>query len=786
VKVLTGLVFLLTAAPAASQQAPGSATASAPEVRQVEFAFNFLDVAGDRPGRFFQGQRPPDGFLMPSVRWDLAGRGLSTYLQVDAQRAFQPDEQWFARFGKGSWFEGRLSWGRVPWVSGNAARSLLTSGTVQAQSSTLQRLLQDPNRDGILGSDADNALTPAVVRDLLTAATPSTLGVDRRTGELSLSFAPSTGWSIDVAYRDEVRSGTRAMGSGTYDRLTFTPAPESGGVLDEFFFLRGTELVRPIDFSTRRFHVGTSVTRSRGFANAGVEWTRFGNGTTALTYSNPLWSTDTSPSPSCPPGIFRNWCRGLWNQGRYALEPDNDGVYVDVGGGLTLTKATRLTVTLVRGTVTQNEPFLPYTTNTALNGRVDLNQDGIVDARDAGTDVATLPRSSLDGEATTTTFTFTLGFSTRPMRVLQVNVRVPYFDYDRKAGITSFPFRAEYVESTWNTGIQGVRPVLTEDTSHSSRGVVAEGLVRPTSSLNVKVFGDVRRREYAEREVTSTDTRTIGAGVGLTPTGPLDLRLTYARANREFDGTYQPKYAGEQQGLRMFDVARMTRDSLLGDVSVDLARQATIGVNLRYLSDDYPASEFGLRRTRTKGVGVDASIHAVERALISAYYDYETYRFDGRGDTKMGTFSRQGNDWFYRIADRTQSIGAGIELGIVPDTYAVEVDGYLVDGNVASSNRNGTGPRYSPLAAEAVDFPDQESRVAGARLRVTRRLGARYSVGLSYWYEDYRLNDFAWANLQPYGPDFLAVDESLRMLFLDSRYGNYAASIGQLFVRVIF
>ena len=51
---------------------------------------------------------------------------------------------------------------------------------------------------------------------------------------------------------------------------------------------------------------------------------------------------------------------------------------------------------------------------------------------------------------------------------------------------------------------------------------------------------------------------------------------------------------------------------------------------------------------------------------------------------------------------------------------------------------------------------------------------------------DFDLDDFQWDDLQPYGYDFLTVDDPTRFLFLDSRYSDYTAHVVQAFMKLRF
>jgi hypothetical protein len=88
--------------------------------------------------------------------------------------------------------------------------------------------------------------------------------------------------------------------------------------------------------------------------------------------------------------------------------------------------------------------------------------------------------------------------------------------------------------------------------------------------------------------------------------------------------------------------------------------------------------------------------------------------------------------------------------------------------------------------ALAVPFPDQNTTLTEINLRYTRKLSGLLSVGVAYLFEDWNLDDFQVENLQPYGTEFLSVDDATRYLFLDSWYGDYTASIGQIFLVMHF
>ena len=92
-----------------------------------------------------------------------------------------------------------------------------------------------------------------------------------------------------------------------------------------------------------------------------------------------------------------------------ALEPDNDFQQLSLSGSYRLDTAdTVLSFGIASGRGEQNEPLLPYTSNTALSS-------------------GSLPRASLDGEVDTANYSFSL--TTRPIPRGKLNL---YYRYDER------------------------------------------------------------------------------------------------------------------------------------------------------------------------------------------------------------------------------------------------------------------------------------------------------------------------------------------------------------------
>ena len=82
------------------------------------------------------------------------------------------------------------------------------------------------------------------------------------------------------------------------------------------------------------------------------------------------------------------------------------------------------------------------------------------------------------------------------------------------------------------------------------------------------------------------------------------------------------------------------------------------------------------------------------------------------------------------------------------------------------------------------DFPTQDNDLTSAELEVSHRFNPKVALAVRWRYEDFSLEDFQWDGLQPYGANFLTVDDATRYLFLDSRYSDYDANIIGAFLKI--
>jgi hypothetical protein len=209
---------------------------------------------------------------------------------------------------------------------------------------------------------------------------------------------------------------------------------------------------------------------------------------------------------------------------------------------------------------------------------------------------------------------------------------------------------------------------------------------------------------------------------------------------------------GEQPGMRHFDIASRDRDrvTILGSATpfASLGINASIAVG----KDDYLESEFGLRDNthRVYAAGINAT--PTDRVVVGGSYSFERYHALSRSrQANPGAqFADPSRNWATDATDGAHSLMLNAEVARIAGKIDLRL---LYDFSRARA-------RYDYIAGPVADrtlpeevvvpttlppplaLPPTRSELQRATLDATYPLAARLSLGVSYWYEQYRVNDF--------------------------------------------
>lgn len=770
-----------------------------------------VDSDNDRPGRFYRYGDQPSGFVVDYLRFaHLFGKDDQSYFDLKAIDALQQDERYQVKLGVGSGFRLRFDYAAVPYVVGNGARTLL--GGNQRIGNGIQQRQEDPDGNGIPfyaepgGPGGDNALVQDYTRDLFSGATPFDLRGKSRLPDLQASYGFSSNWKFGIDYKENNMSGSQALGSGTYQRITDVNG-DGRTDYDYFFSIRGVELAAPSNYTTAQTKAWVGYRQDKWFGDLRYTYSSFDNDDKSVEYDNPFWFTPTDATSGSR--------RGLWEFGRASQPPSNSAWNLTLSGGVDFVGNSRVTAMYNTGEHSQDDAFLPITTNTALIGTVDLNGDGVVDSRDNPTTTAILPSSNLDSKADITIWD--INFTSRPLEWLKINAKWRNYSYDEGSSSIVMPGRAEYIESHMKTDFKGTSLAWVPQ-SYDRETIKLEGVFDFNDFRFVAFWNRLgyswnqyesttgnESREVGNRSVSGTDDDTLGLRVLWTGGDRFAARLDYYASSRDFNNDWRIGFSGVNEGVRQYDIAKRDRTAWEARFDYFANDRLTLGAEYRNWDDDYKDLVYGYLDGKEDGWVIDGNFMFNDSANLFIYFEGTGASTDTHLRTKCANCTPPAGadwtapwgvpnfDWFTDYSDDTFAWGGEFSYETPDNRNRLTLSFDYLDAKVKQKSQNPGVPRdlgqppFPPVqVALAVDFPDQTNDFTTVELRYTRQATELITWGVMYLYEDWNMDDFQLESMDSYGANFLSVDDATRYTFLNAWNGNYTAHVAQAFLKFHF
>ncbi len=488
------------------------------------------------------------------------------------------------------------------------------------------------------------------------------------------------------------------------------------------------ELPAPINHRLTDVDAGAEYSRGAVMFRAGYTGSFFHNEDTTVTYDSPFRLTDVAATPS---------------RGRNSLPPSNSFVSVNGMASVKMPARSRATAYVSMGQLKDaGDPLMPQTINSA-NTTLPLERDRV------------------NGEARTSAVNLT--FVSRPARYIDLNVRYRSYDYDNRTPVFTMSQRVSYdnapaavVAATAHTEAFSVlRNTLDADFRVSA-------LSFATAGIGYSRLQDERTHRIFE-STTDNVVRVTFDSVGNTW---FSLRTKFEHAERRGEGIeggeLELAVIGEHPGMRHFDIAPRDRNRVtaLGAVTPNgvLSFNGSIAVG----KDDYrlelpqtntaPEDLFGLRDNRhvVATFGLDAAPN--DRVSFGASYSYEHYNALNR--------SRQANpgaefvdptrNWSAEGTDRVHSVMLTTGVNRIGDKIDLQLS---YDYNraralyeyIAGAVPNRTLPEETVIITTLPPpeaLPLVKSDLGRGTLDLMYALTPHIGVGVSWWYEQYRVEDY--------------------------------------------
>jgi MtrB/PioB family decaheme-associated outer membrane protein len=721
---------------AAVRSETGGLPALPPGFRIRRIDFGVQGVGTDtNSSKFREYRAAPTGVVLPYLRF--AGTGRFPY-DVAAWNVLQEDARYRVEAAPGS-FLVLAEFVKVPHRFGNDARSLLedTGRGTLAFSDTFQQTFQTAIEQQRARSPAgvNFAFLNALVSPSLAAQTPFDLKLSRERGHLELGWGGNRPIDLRLSYSLEKRRGDR--GSGT-----------------SFGFSNVVETPEPIDYHSEDLGLSAEWTRPWGLVRGMVNFNRFTNSLDVQTFDNPFRAvSSTDPSAYQAPGSAS--INGP-SFGRLALPPDNRSVTGAVGAVWRLGKRSRLSADASLGQWSQDEAFIPFTSNTAITSPIQAS------------DASSLPAASLDGSIRVVSLN--AAFTARPWDGVTLSARARRYDLQNQTPRIAFP--DGYVR--FDAAFEDI-PRISVPYGYTSDRVHATASY-DFSRANLEAGYRYEAMDRTFRETDQTTQHTVSGSLRVRPADWAVLRGTVERSSRDFDhydferseeaSFLAPGPPTNLPSLRRYDQAAKDTTRVVSQLQVTPWGNSTFALSYVRARDEFKDLSHGLLEAKNAAFTADADYTPNERLSVFGFYTREDIRSLQRARQSAATPSTNPlDDWTADVRDKVDTFGGGGTVALVKDRLDLTVSGSYqrVDGN----NDLESPPGGAPDVAFDIGLYD-DTRLVSVNAELAYKLQGGWRLSVGGWFEDYEIQDAASSGLLNYSPG---------SFFLAGNDGNYRAHV---------
>lgn len=686
----------------------------------------------------------PESAIVPQLQLMIGGKKEDFYLNFDASKVGLNDQNYILRFGRYGLMDVEFEWDQIPHLfSSNTARTPYT-------------------RDGgiftLSSKPAGTAGTQ--VRDWVNSnANLLDLNLFNGIGRLKVRYTPTSNWSFTGSYWSQNNAGKRAFGA------LFGPNPGSFNI---------TELTEPLDYQTHNIELGGEYAGDGWSLGLRYNASLFHNNVSTLVWDNPL--NTTGVGSACVDSATYNNSTGTGPcRGRIDLYPSNQAHTWTLSGATKLPLKSHFLGTVSYGMRLQNDPFLPFTVNSAVTQ-------------------PSINKSSLEGDVRPLMVNATL--VNRFLEPLDLKAYYRLYDLDNRSKKVFMP-DGFIVNDQGSAQEAGQR---TFPFAYSKQNIGLDAGYSMTRWLSAKMGYVWEKMHRERREVLNANEHILGPTLDIKPNSWSLLRLAYKHSWRdahEYDAgrmvvveteeTADDIRAAHLAALRKFDEAARHRDRSSLFAQVTPWDQLTLYAGFESTSDRFPNSEIGVKNDFNYSPSIGLVYMPADWVKLFADYNWERF------DWKMKAMQRSDDSqtpelfplrlWTSRGRDQINTISIGSDMDLIQKLLGFRVQyGF----SLGRSEVHASGSTCAGCTA-ATDYPPITNTWHELLARFEYRLHKNAALRFGYYFNHATEHDIGVDIMKPWMGDVDTGTNVQRSIFLgDKVKGPFTAHVGFVTLRLSF
>ena len=516
----------------------------------------------------------------------------------------------------------------------------------------------------------------------------SSLQTERQRSGMKFRLLPGTTWEVSGHYRHEEKDGTRDVGA-------------------VFGFNNTDILAVPVNSQTDDFGLALEYQGESLQARVAYAGSLFDNDRNSIGWNN----------AGSGPAV-----------GQIAESPDNEMHQLSAQLGYQVSPLTRIGASFARGSMTQDQSFLPYGVGLT----------------------ATLPSASLDGEVKSTLAK--LNINSRPLPRLRLDASYTYSERDNTTPVNTYVYLL--TDSSISPGSRMNRPYSFEQ---NLLRLKAGYRLPGGADLSGGFDQDEMQRTYQQAE--ETEDQTLWAKLKVHPMADLETTFKVSHADRDASAYDPTAYQNPESPLiKAFEMVDRKRDKIGIDLAYNAGENLSVSLDLNYYKDNYQNMVLGLTEASGFSATPTLSYSLNDKLTTSVFYTYDKLESEQTGQ-EWNTVTPDVADWFASDTNRTHTVGINLTRKAVTDKLDVSAD--LVYADFTGKMRYASGG----------DLPDLSSTLTALGVQGIYRLKENMSVRIGYRFEKYRESDWANVNLGTVNSLGLAPqDQEIHLIFAALRY----------------